>query len=224
MIGLQHLPGRALAVCAAGVLTLTGLVACSGDGDDAASLSSGRLNIEKLRQAVRPISENGALPCPLPYDVAAATAKIHLDGAVTPGEPVTTASEGWSDDEAAARDPYSNLTPTQRANGVEVTCSYRVGAAKLDVATYASRRGHPVMMALPIIQRDADAAVQDLSAFADKMATIGPHQVVPVGNGHVAAVRLNVNGPGVAMLQVSSETLTPAQISDLAGEFARQLD
>ncbi|MGW1995014.1 hypothetical protein [Embleya sp. NPDC001921] len=109
MISGQHLHGRALAVCAAGVPAVTGIVACGSDGDDAPSPSSKRLNIE-------------------------------------------------------------------------------------------------------------------LGAFADKMATIAPLQVVPVGNGHVAAVGPNVNGPGVAMLYVSSQTLTPAQISDLAGGFARQLD
>ncbi|WP_406299287.1 hypothetical protein OG948_29040 [Embleya sp. NBC_00888] len=220
----QHSRGRVLAACAAGALAVTAIGACSSDGDDVPSPSSKRLNIEKFRQTVRPIGERGPR-CPLPFDVAAATARIHLDGAVTPGDPAAVdVGEGWSDDEAAARDLYSNLTPVQRANGVTATCSYRVGAAELDVATFASRRGHPLVMGLPVIARDADAASPVLGAFADKMATIAPQQVVPVGNGHVAAVRLNVNGPGEAALYVSSETLTPAQIADLAGEFAHQLD
>ncbi|MEU0934038.1 hypothetical protein [Embleya sp. NPDC005971] len=219
----QHPRGRVLAVCAAGALAVTGIGACSSDGDDILSGASKRLNIEKFRQAVRPIGAGGS-QCPLPFDVAAATAAIHLDGVVTPGDPAADGSQGWSDDEAKARDPYSDLTAMQRSNGVEATCRYKVGTVEIHVDTWAARRGPAINAALPLIQRDAGVSVDTLGDFATRMTRIAPQQVVPVGEGKVAAVRLNVDGPGEAVLFVSAETLPPDRIATLASTFAKQLD
>ncbi|GCD99305.1 hypothetical protein [Embleya hyalina] len=221
MIDWQHIRGRTLAVLATGALVITAVSACGGD--DGPSGSGKRLNVEKFRQQVRPIGEHGTV-CPLPYDVAAAARKVHIDGTVTPGEPAASGAEGWSDDEAAARDPQSNLTPVQRVNGVALTCSYRVGADKIDVGTYGARRGFPLNIALPVIQRDSNARSAVLGPFADDIGTGEPQRVIPVGDGHVAAVRLRVTGPGSAAMYVSSETLTPERVADLAGALAGQLD
>lgn len=219
----QHSLGRVLAACAAGALAVTGVGACSSDGDDVSPSSSKRLRIEKFREMVRPIGERGP-QCPLPFDVAAATAKIRLDGAVTPGDPAADGSEGWSDDDAAARDPYSKLTAMQRSNGVEVTCRYKVGTVEIDVNTFAARRGPAINSALPLIQRDAGVSTDTLGDFATRMTKIPPQQVVPVGEGKVAAVRLNVDGPGEAVLFVTAETLAPDRIATLASTLAKQLD
>ncbi|MFE3197702.1 hypothetical protein [Embleya sp. NPDC059237] len=221
MIDWQHIRGRTLAVLATGALVITATSACGGD--DGPGGSGKRLNVEKFRQQVRPIGEHGTV-CPVRYDVAAAARKAHIDGAVTPGEPAASGAEGWSDDEAAARDPQSNLTPVQRVNGVALTCSYRIGADKIDVGTYGSRRGFPLSMALPVIQRDSDAKAAILGPFSDDIGTGEPQRVIPVGNGHVAAVRLRVSGPGAAAMYVSSETLTPERVADLAELLAGQLD
>ncbi|WP_406280294.1 hypothetical protein [Embleya sp. NBC_00896] len=213
---------RALAVLAVGALAGAGLSGC-GSGADELVQSSKRVNIERFREAVKPIGDNGTR-CPLPFDVAAASARAHIEGAVRPGEPAASGAEGWSDDDAAARDPYSNLTPIQRVNGVEVTCSYVVGTAEIDVDTWTSLRGHPLNAALPLIQRNAGVASSAVGPFAEKMATIAPLRVVPVGDGQVAAIRLNVDGPGEAALFVSAKTLTPTQVTDLTTALATQLD
>ncbi|MET7300388.1 hypothetical protein [Embleya sp. NPDC005575] len=219
----QHPRGRVLAVCAAGALAVTGIGACGSDGDDVPPQSSKRLNVEKFRQAVRPIGASGP-QCPLPFDVAAATAKIHLDGPVAPGDPAADGSEGWSDDDAKAHDLRSDLSAMQRSNGVEVTCRYKVGTVEIHVDTWAARRGPAINPALPVIQRDAGVSVGTLSDFATRMTKIAPQQVVPVGEGGVAVVRLNVDGPGEAVLFVSAETLAPDRIATLASTFAKQLD
>jgi hypothetical protein len=219
----------------AALAVTAGLAGCGGGSSKGGA--GQRINVERLRLAVRPLGVGGGPTCPVRFDVARAAKRAHVPGAAGPGAvpgsadssgPAATGQEATAPDadaEAARADPvHSRLSGLAVANGVFADCTYHVGRSTIVVRTYAAGRGGSIALGLPQISHDAKVGVDQLERYLNALRKAGIGTPVPVGDGRLVGVRLPVDGPGDAALVVSVDAaMTPEQASSLARALADQL-
>ncbi|MER7958590.1 hypothetical protein [Streptomyces sp. NPDC096030] len=208
---------RKIAV-AAGVAMLTTLVACGGDGTDAA----GTLSVDRVAELAEGVGKDGADACPVPYDAgkAAGVAEGIEAGAAgaEAGEPMATGEGGRT------TDPQSPLAG--KAGGI-ITCSYHVGGEDLTVHTVGTEAGSATNYLLPTAQQAGGMSVEDVKSFGTQASDAKPGDPVASKGGNVVTVRLDSGGKGdVALLLTVGEddksALKPDQVLKLARAFAAQ--
>lgn len=209
------------AAAATGILVLSTLVACGGDGAGA----SGSLSLDKLVTLSDEVGKDGADKCPLPYDVAEAADEARLSEGIEPGAagaetdvPAATAEGGKT------TDPQS---PWAGKAGAWITCSYHVGTEDLDIHTAGTEGGRATNLLLPRAQSAGGMSIDELKLYSEKAAKTKPGEAVPNKSGNVVTVRLDSGGKGeVALLLTVGEsgksTLKPQQVLELARAFAAQ--
>ena len=172
----------------AGGVALLSVVAwaCSSGGDDAA------LSLDDLRDA------GDGCPVDLAGSDLVADQVGEVEVEVTEGS-----GDGGLDDAAI-----------DQAGGVYVECRLS-GAGGTLAVVYASEQPGALGLLLPQLQSDLDLAADDLevvmAAFDD---TDGGDLVELSAEGPVAVARLDVDGAESAVLYVSTDGATPAEVHD----------
>ncbi|MFH8887500.1 hypothetical protein [Streptomyces sp. NPDC017949] len=205
----------ALVVAAAAAALLAG---CQSGGAAALSLSG-------LTGTADAVPAEGAAKCPLAFDIAKAAKAAGVDGdaapgsAKDPGSPVATA-EGGKRAEAG--------TPLAQNPGALVSCTFHIGQEDVVAHTAVTRQPTAVAPLAPIVRQTSGSSVDELKSYIDQVGKARIGEPVATGSGNVAAVRLELDGDGDAVLLLGAgsdgrSALNGKQVGALTKALAEQL-
>ncbi|MER5995384.1 hypothetical protein [Streptomyces viridosporus] len=211
----RHRPTIAATLIAAALLT-----GCQSGSD------TEPLSLSGLTETADGMPDDGASTCPLPYDLAKAAKSAGLDGKTGPGPvredgdtPVATAEGGKR---AKSGEPLAEHP------GVLVSCTFHIGRDDVRVHTVATREPNAVTVLAPVVASLTNSSAADTVGYVNKAAEAKTGETMVADSGNVAAVRLELDGDGDAVLLVGvgeagTASLSRKQIGDLTEALADQV-
>jgi hypothetical protein len=191
------------------VVAVAALTACGGS----------KLTVSGLDQQASPALTSSSVPCPVPYDVAAAAGSSGIAGAVAPADTDPVYAENSDSPDGA--DFLKQLAPA-----VDLECDYRVG--ETDVTTYvlATSKANTAVGALfPEVAYLSGQDAGSLDGVVASVMAAEPGSAVPIPGGKAAVVRLDVqDGDGAFVVGVDPpDGVSPTQLSEFAEALADQI-
>ncbi|KJS63198.1 hypothetical protein [Streptomyces rubellomurinus] len=218
---------RRLAAAFAAAGTVLGAAACSS-ADDLAQ-GGGALSYDRVRSVALDAVKNRTDTCPFGLDLAKAAGAAGITGAVSPAEHDGRSVSGNAGDgvppqpwPSGASHPASMPEQPAVPQNADITCSYRVGSATVEVELMAvPKNDYGISMMLARIGQAGRLGVDDLNRFFADRPGIGQTRLTP-GPGTAAVSRLAVNGEGDLIMMLSQDSGDPEQNPALAGEPLRK--
>ncbi|WP_030232974.1 hypothetical protein [Streptomyces sp. NRRL S-350] len=208
--------------------TLLGAAACSSSGG---LPGSGTLSYDDFRSTARKAAAEPTDTCPFGLDLAKALRTAGISADVSPD-----AKEGHAVDAGAADGDPAKPWPSNASHPPSmpsipatpprafVSCTYRVGHARMDLELMAvPQAGAAVNLMFPLIQHNARVGIGPIQQFATEQPDAGQAKLVPGGKDSAAVARIAPKGSGdIALLlsQVLDDDAAPDPA--LTGEQLRK--